>query len=83
MSKQKRTRAQAQTTENRPSKANGTGAENRDRASEASDQVERESSPEDDFEDAPHKTKRNRASDGTSALALKSTDQSLIGNTWT
>ncbi|KAG2697238.1 hypothetical protein I3843_07G096600 [Carya illinoinensis] len=75
---QKRTRAQAQTTENRPSKANGTGAENRDRASEASDQVERESSPEDDFEDAPHKTKRNRASDGTSALALKSTDQSLI-----
>ncbi|XP_059437429.1 sister-chromatid cohesion protein 3 [Corylus avellana] len=74
---QKRTRVQAQTSENQASKANGAGAENRERTSEASDQTGRESSP-DDFEEARPGAKRNRAYEGTSGSAHKATDQSLI-----
>lgn len=80
--KQKRTRLQAQTSENQPSKANGAGAENRERTSEASDQAGRESSP-DDFEEARPVAKRNRANEGTSGSAYKATDQSLIGKNYT
>jgi cohesin complex subunit SA-1/2 len=59
----KRTRAQAQTTENQTSEANL--------------HVDRESSPE-DFEEARPKSKRNRGYDGASASAHKATDLSLI-----
>ena len=62
--KQKRTRAQAQTTENQTSEANL--------------HVDRESSPE-DFEEARPKSKRNRGYDGASASVHKATDLSLIG----
>jgi hypothetical protein len=80
--KQKRTRVQAQTSEKQASKANGAGAENRERTSEASDQTGRESSP-DDFEEARPGAKRNRANEGTSGSAHKATDQSLIGKSYT
>lgn len=73
----KRTRAQAQNSENQPAGAKSAGAENRDRTSEASDQVDRESSP-DDFEEARPRAKRNRAHEGTSVSAHEATDQSLI-----
>lgn len=41
-------------------------------------QADRESSP-DDFDEAPAKSKRNRASEGTSSVAHKVSDQTLIG----
>ncbi|WVZ07815.1 hypothetical protein V8G54_021161 [Vigna mungo] len=50
-------------------------AMNRDRTTE---QTYRESSP-DDFDEARNKFKRNRASEGTSSIAHKPSDQTLIG----
>ncbi|KAB1203030.1 Sister-chromatid cohesion protein 3 [Morella rubra] len=77
---QKRARAQvqAQLSANQTSKANGTSAENRERTSEASDQIDRESSPEDDFEEARPRGKRNRASEGTAGSAHNASHLSLI-----
>ena len=69
---QKRPRAHQGVTENQTGKANG------DRAGEANEFVDRESSPE-DFEELRPKSKRSRASEGTSASAHKANDLSLIG----
>ncbi|XP_022155696.1 sister-chromatid cohesion protein 3 isoform X2 [Momordica charantia] len=73
----KRTRAQIVATEAQPSKEDGGGGNNNDRTSDASDQVDRESSPEDIEEARPPKTKRNRL-EGTSSAAHKVSDQNLI-----
>ncbi|KAI4301329.1 hypothetical protein L6164_034617 [Bauhinia variegata] len=73
----KRTRAQAQTTAKQSSKENDADGDYRTRTSDTSEQADRESSP-DDFEEARPKAKRGRASEGTSGLAHKATDQSLI-----
>ncbi|XP_075642454.1 sister-chromatid cohesion protein 3 [Castanea sativa] len=67
----KRPRAHQGVTENQTGKANG------DRAGEANESVDRESSPE-DFEELRPKSKRSRASEGTSASAHKANDLSLI-----
>ncbi|KAL1351079.1 hypothetical protein HN51_015054 [Arachis hypogaea] len=52
-------------------------AENREKAGEASDHAERESSP-DEFDEARPKSKRARASEGTSSVAHKAADLRLI-----
>ncbi|KAK7845117.1 sister-chromatid cohesion protein 3, partial [Quercus suber] len=67
----KRPRAHQGVVENQTGKANG------DRAGEANESVDRESSPE-DFEELRPKSKRSRASEGTSASAHKANDLSLI-----
>ncbi|KAK4558523.1 hypothetical protein RGQ29_008026 [Quercus rubra] len=67
----KRPRAHQGVTENQTGKANG------DRTGEANESVDRESSPE-DFEELRPKSKRSRASEGTSASAHKANDLSLI-----
>ncbi|KAL4603123.1 hypothetical protein ACB092_10G103000 [Castanea dentata] len=67
----KRPRAHQGVTENQTGKANG------DRAGETNESVDRESSPE-DFEELRPKSKRSRASEGTSASAHKANDLSLI-----
>lgn len=77
-SQQKRTRAQTVAAENQPINADGGGADNNDRTSDASDQADRESSPENLEEARPPKTKRNRM-EGTSSAAHEVSDQSLIG----
>ncbi|PON96681.1 Coatomer beta subunit [Trema orientale] len=62
----KRNRVQIQGTENQREKgSNGTGGENNDRVSDASNPADRESSP-DDFEDTRLRTKRGRPQEGTS-----------------
>ncbi|MED6189100.1 hypothetical protein PIB30_092444 [Stylosanthes scabra] len=69
----KRTRAPT-----RKQAAREAEAENRERDGEASDHAERESSP-DEFDEARPKSKRPRASEGTSSVARKAADLSLIG----
>ena len=77
-SQQKRTRAQTVAAEAQPTTGDRGGADN-DRTSDASDQANRESSP-DNFEEAqPPKTKRSRL-ESTSSAADEVSDQSLIGN---
>lgn len=78
-SRQKRTRAQTIPAEAQPTNAAGGGADNNDRTSDASDQADRDSSPENFEEARPPKTKRHRL-EGTSSAAHEVSDQSLIGN---
>ncbi|KAK9281795.1 hypothetical protein L1049_004701 [Liquidambar formosana] len=74
----KRTRAQTQAGGEQPSKANGSGRD--DRTSGPTDQSPNQVDPEesfDDYEEILPKSKRNRASEGTSA-APRTAYQSLI-----
>lgn len=72
MSKQRRNKVQIQETENQREKGNG---ENNERLSDASNQADRESSP-DDFEETRPRTKRSRPQEGT----FEPTGHNLIGN---
>ncbi|XP_038879338.1 sister-chromatid cohesion protein 3 [Benincasa hispida] len=73
----KRTRAQTVPAEAQPTNADGGGADNNDRTSDASDQADRDSSPENFEEARAPKTKRHRL-EGTSSAAHEVSDQSLI-----
>ena len=77
---QKRTRAQTiATAAKQTSKASVSGGDNRDEASDRSDQSPAEGDDSfDDFEGPRQKLKRKQASEGASAIARKD-DQSLIG----
>ncbi|KAH7517148.1 hypothetical protein FEM48_Zijuj09G0031600 [Ziziphus jujuba var. spinosa] len=72
----KRSRAQTQNAENQGGKANGTDGDH-DRVSDASERVDRESSP-DDFEETRPRAKRSRPEEGASDATHKATAQNLI-----
>lgn len=73
----KRSRAQGQNTGKQLHQEKDGDGDNRAKISDTSEQVDRESSP-DDFDEIPPKAKRGRPTDGTSGMAPENIDQSLI-----
>ncbi|KAF7818257.1 sister-chromatid cohesion protein 3 [Senna tora] len=73
----KRSRAQGQHTAKQLRQEKDGDDDNRARTSDTSEQVDRESSP-DDLDETRPKSKRSRATEGVSGATHKATDQSLI-----